>query len=206
MRGRIVAMIGAGALTAVVAIGGFAGIAHVGDAVIAHSDEYHIPQDTPTNFDPTTNDTISSPYTFSTIQIESDPSHGTATIMADKKTIHYVPDAGYVGADSMEYNLIACFPLKQVAQPNLQQNCANVGAGIKLIIDPAPVTTTTITPTTTTVAVVQQASSTTAAPVTTVAPAAASLPRHRKHERGLGARRRPRGHARCRALARTAPA
>ena len=139
MRGKLLAMVGAGALTAV-AIVGSAAPAFAQGSVIANPDEVHTTVNTSVTFDPTANDTVSAPFTIDHIQIESDPSHGTATIQPDGISVKYVPDTDYVGATAWNTTSSSACRSRGWLPTGLQQNCTEATGVVKITVDPAAAT------------------------------------------------------------------
>ena len=152
---------------------GFSGRAGAGAGPVANDDNASTPQDTAVDIDVLANDSIPPGFVLQSpaVVIESDPSHGTATVKPDGKTIHYVPDAGFTGGDDMEYLICAVFEGKT---QGIQCNSQSIADVLITVTAVAP-TTTTDPPTTTSLEPL--AVTTTVAPAqatTTVAAAAAA--------------------------------
>jgi LPXTG-motif cell wall-anchored protein len=160
---------------------GFGGRAFAGAPTLhANDDNVSTAQDTPIDFDPTLNDTVPPPLVVTGVLIESNPSHGTATVTPGTTRIHYVPDTGYTGPDSMEYILCTTTPGRGAGQGGPPCSPQSLAA-INITVTP-PVVSTTLccTAPTTSTSVVCGECTTSSAPATTttVAVAAANeLPR-----------------------------
>src|SRR4029079_18671188 len=76
------------------------------------------------------------------VAIATEPQHGTATVQG--LIVHYVPDPGFVGPDSLSYTASGC---GAGTDCNSDTHLVNI-----TVTGPAPTTTTTTAPTTTTTA------------------------------------------------------